>query len=330
VNGNFSGEVLLLGYGSLARRRILPALRGVEAVRTVHIASVSLSTQPAAAHECRQESKIGSILPDYRVGLAQLVPHSLVYISLPNALHATWARAALGAGHHVVIDKPAVLDAAQARELTVLAHQHGVCCAEAHAWIHHPLADTVREASRELDVTSVQAVFLNPPLAKDNFRYTRTLGGGVILDRASYAITCGELVFGEHPCFYESRILGRYGDGVECSALFTLGYSRGRVLTCLVGWDAEYTNQLELYGATGKISVQRIFTPPPELVGQVRVVAGGVERSVEVLAADSFQRMLESLCADLVRGSYQQWIRELSECARGVEQLQRERVPAAG
>ncbi|WP_020655914.1 oxidoreductase [Massilia niastensis] len=47
----------------------------------------------------------------------------LVVIATPNDTHFPLAREALEAGKHVVVDKPFVLDAAQARELTALAER---------------------------------------------------------------------------------------------------------------------------------------------------------------------------------------------------------------
>lgn len=326
MSENFSGDVLLVGYGSLARRRLLPALATVTAVRTVHRASKSLPTDAELPQDC----KSGAVFRDYPSGLAQLKPRSLVYISLPNSLHCTWALAALEAGHHVIIDKPALLDSAQAREVSALATQRGLCCAEANAWLYHPLAAALKGASSRLSITSAQAVFVNPPLPSDNFRYQRALGGGVILDRASYAVTCGKLIFGGAACAYETRVLSATDEGVECRVQQTLVYPGGRILTCLFGWDGEYANQVELFGATGKISAQRIFTPPPDFTGQLRVVEGGIERTEEVPAADSFGCMLTALCVDLERGSHQSWLQDLCEGAYGVEALQRAKVPTVG
>lgn len=56
----------------------------------------------------------------------------LVIVATPNALHAAQARAALEAGKHVVIDKPATPTAAEARALDALARSKGLVASVFH------------------------------------------------------------------------------------------------------------------------------------------------------------------------------------------------------
>ena len=48
-----------------------------------------------------------------------------VYIPLPNGLHAAWTLAAIGAGKHVLCEKPFTSNAAQAREVEKAADGTG-------------------------------------------------------------------------------------------------------------------------------------------------------------------------------------------------------------
>src|ERR1700712_5987019 len=94
-------NVLLLGYSSIAQRRVVPALAAIGAVAGIDIASVSKT--PAAGWP-----KAGTHYRDYDEALARSGA-DLVYISLPNSMHDAWIAACLAAGKHVVVDKPATL-----------------------------------------------------------------------------------------------------------------------------------------------------------------------------------------------------------------------------
>jgi scyllo-inositol 2-dehydrogenase (NADP+) len=61
------------------------------------------------------------VLPDVAALWAMAPALDLVVVSSPNATHVPYARAALEAGMHVVVDKPFAATAAEAREVGVLA-----------------------------------------------------------------------------------------------------------------------------------------------------------------------------------------------------------------
>src|SRR6202012_2070798 len=56
----------------------------------------------------------------------------LVVIATPNDTHFDYARRALEAGQHVVVDKPVTLSAAQAQELAALSAARGLLFAPFH------------------------------------------------------------------------------------------------------------------------------------------------------------------------------------------------------
>jgi predicted dehydrogenase len=66
------------------------------------------------------------------------VEADLVAIASPVDLHYPMARAALERGHHVLLEKPFALNAAQARELAALAKAHGVVAVVNHEFRHKP------------------------------------------------------------------------------------------------------------------------------------------------------------------------------------------------
>ena len=57
---------------------------------------------------------------NYEVALSSSSAN-IVYISLPNSLHFNWAKKALLAGYHVIIDKPLAYKLSETRKLIKLA-----------------------------------------------------------------------------------------------------------------------------------------------------------------------------------------------------------------
>ncbi|MEO5580018.1 MAG: Gfo/Idh/MocA family oxidoreductase [Gemmatimonadaceae bacterium] len=114
-------RVGLIGYG-LAGSVFHGPL--IEATPGLSIAAV-VTSDPARQEEARRAHSGARIVET----AAQLWEHAsdldLVVIASPNRTHAALARAALGAGLHVVVDKPLAPSSAEARQLIEEAGRNG-------------------------------------------------------------------------------------------------------------------------------------------------------------------------------------------------------------
>ncbi len=110
-------RLLIFGYSSIAERRVIPAAAKVSAIAEVSIASKS---RPRPA----EWPKAGGFFTDYDEALHE-AGSDIVYLSLPNAMHEHWLMAALAAGKHVVVDKPALMTAEVSRRAVAAARDEG-------------------------------------------------------------------------------------------------------------------------------------------------------------------------------------------------------------
>ncbi|MBK7821730.1 MAG: Gfo/Idh/MocA family oxidoreductase [Tessaracoccus sp.] len=116
----------------------------------------------------------------------------IVYVATPNSLHLEHALLAIGAGKHVLVEKPFALNAAQAREIATAATTAGVSAMEAMWTRFLPHMGRVRELARGGALGDVRAVladhgqFLSTdPAHRVN---TAALGGGALLDLGVYPL----------------------------------------------------------------------------------------------------------------------------------------------
>ena len=111
-------RVGLVGYGFAGQTFHAPVLSAVPGLQLAAVASSQpdkvLADWPEAA-----------VFPDVHALLAAQPAVDLVVVATPNEAHFPVARAALESGRHVVVDKPFVLDARQARQLADLARARG-------------------------------------------------------------------------------------------------------------------------------------------------------------------------------------------------------------
>jgi NDP-hexose-3-ketoreductase len=285
-------DVLIVGFSSLARRRLLPALVGLDKVDKIHIAS--RREMPSGVVTGRHG---GSVIRGYEKALAE-TKSGLVYVSLPNALHYEWSMRALSAGFHVVVDKPAFLNAREAADAAALAVGKGLCCAEATVWQFHPMVELLRASkqSEGRQPVAAYACFSSPALDRQNFRLIPEMGGGVIYDRASYAVTCGRVVFGQEPEGVSCTVVERDSQtGVDLSCRITLKYPAHRALEGFYSLKADYRNSLSVVGETYSLDYDRIFTPPPDYEGPAVLRRKGECESITTPKGNSFALFLNEV-----------------------------------
>jgi predicted dehydrogenase len=113
----------VLGLGRAGRELHLPALGRI---RSAEVAVV-----------CDPDPRVGAAVRDWREAIAADV--DAVLVGTPPETHAELASAALGAGRHVYLEKPAATSAAAAAELAALARRRDLRLQLGYAFRHHPL-----------------------------------------------------------------------------------------------------------------------------------------------------------------------------------------------
>ena len=304
-------HVLMLGYSEIGRRRILPAMA------RCGITSVDIASRSAAAKVAWPEGLAGIVFDDY----AEAIRHSearLVWISTINALHAGLCEAALEAGKHVVIDKPATIHLADARRLADLARHRGLLLAEANVYAFHPQIAAARQffADAGSAPTQMVAAFSFPPFPAENFRCHPEMGGGALLDLGPYAMSLGRLFYEAAP----EEVISRKLDGDRGFSVLAV-YSENRSLVGHFGHSTGYINRLNLLGKGTTLSIERAFTTTPEMVCRLAATANNAASTIEVPPADSYAVFMEAVLSALRRDDVEVFLPALLADAEAVELL---------
>src|SRR3954454_17800297 len=114
-----------------------------------------------------------------------------IYNPLPNSAHAPWNLAAVAAGKHVLSEKPAASNTAEAAEVHDAVVGTGIVVLEGFHYRYHPQferlaqivsGEVVGELQR-LDVTMAM-----PAPGDDDLRWSWPLSGGAIMDLGCYCV----------------------------------------------------------------------------------------------------------------------------------------------
>jgi predicted dehydrogenase len=127
----------------------------------------------------------------------------VVYNPLPNALHGPWNLAAVGAGKHVLSEKPFASTAEEAAEVRDAANKAGVTVVQGFHYLFHPVMQRLFALldSGELgELQRVDALIAMPEPDDGDPRWSFDLAGGALMDLGCYGL-------------HAHRALGRWAGG---------------------------------------------------------------------------------------------------------------------
>ena len=271
-------RVGLLGWSSIARRRLVPALPGSGCAVLAAVGS----RNPAA------DVPAGVPVEGYE-GLLGRPDVDLIYNSLPNHLHEEWTVRALAAGKHVLCEKPLGLSPAQVERMIQAARTHRRVLLENLMFLQHPQHEVVRQFVQGGglgELTAVRSVFTFTLADPANHRLDPACGGGVCADLLVYCAGTAGFFLGD-----DLEDLGGFSagtGGVEVTA-DGLGRTRaGQVFSFTISFRHPYECAYELIGTRGKARLEQAYTTPPEISARLTVQHNGDQTIITLPKADHF------------------------------------------
>ena len=186
-------KIGVLCPSEIALRRFLPALQQSKAFEYAGVAVAAGGEwfgEPALEQVAAEQAKAQKFVDSYGgkifAGYGELLNNpeiGAVYIPLPPALHYEWAKKALLARKHVLLEKPFCTNMQDTAELLRLAAEKHLAVHENYMFVYHSQLDWIREHMAELgELRLIRIDFGFPFRGAGDFRYNKELGGGALLD----------------------------------------------------------------------------------------------------------------------------------------------------
>jgi len=297
--------VTTLRWGILGPGRIAPRLvRAVAGcVRGELVAVASRDHDRAAAFAVTHA--VPQAFGSYQAMLA--APDvDVVYIALPNHLHAEWTIRALEAGKHVLCEKPLALAVADVDAIAETAERTGRIAVEAFMYLHHPQILQAVELARggalgrlEL-VNGTFSFFLTYP---DDPRVDPAKGGGSLWDVGCYPVSLARRISGDEP----DRVgaLARFDErGVDRTFIGQLRFPAGLLAQFDCGFAAPDRQRVEIVGSDATLVLEAPFLPEPDgPPPSLTMWRGGEATRIDVGSVDQYGAEVEDLTAAILDGT---------------------------
>lgn len=286
-----------LNWGLLStahiNRKLIPAIRETPRAELVSVASRSQSRASHYAAEWnipRAHGSYEALLEDPDV--------DVVYVSLPNSLHAEWTVKALESGKHVLCEKPLALSVAECDQIIQASQANRMIAMEAVMYLYHPILRKAREMVRHGavgEITMVRGSFSFLLDRPDDVRWDPTLGGGSLWDIGSYPVSFIRWIAGAPDRVYGWETPS--SSGVDATFAGMLRYDNELLGVFDCSFREPFRNQAEVAGTEGRLIIEHSFLVSEETRLLLYDLDGDTGKEIAVAKQDAYHSEVEALTA---------------------------------
>lgn len=242
--------------GVISTASIVPRFcRGMELSGNGIVSAIS-SRDPLRAEKAAAELSIPKAVRDHREILDD-PDIDAVYIPLINSLHYPYAKEALLAGKHVVMEKPFVLHVREAEELFALAEEKKLFLTEAVKTPFLPLYQKILELIRggtlgEIRYMDFRQSYNSGPYIS-GWNREKDCGGGVLYGNEAYFFHMAEYLNGPIESCYGNASFFESGAEQQCS--LSVRFANNTMAALAVSNQVLFENGMTIYLDHGRIVI---------------------------------------------------------------------------
>ncbi len=293
--------VAVVGLGFVAGKKIIPALGYTE---NCHLAGL-VSGGMGKLEEWGQKYSVpreGWYTYDTFDRIADNPDIDIVYIALPNAMHAEYAIRAAKAGKHVFVEKPMATSVAECDAMTAAcadANRHlGVAYRCHYSASHQEMMRLAREHT--YGAARLITAKIGFPLSGSNdWRHNSQLaGGGVLLEQGVYAIQAARYISNEEPVTVVG--LAAHADphsGIEDTVLWNMSFPSGAMANCATSYVTGM-DQIWVGAEKGFYQLSRAFSYKKRLM-----LTSNSKGNVKIKEEDEFEGQLDAFAGSIQSGA---------------------------
>ena len=281
----------ILGCANIAISSVIPAILRTDKDAKITIASRDTEKAQSSANlfKCSFVSGYDDLLEQDSI--------KAVYIPLPTGLHYEWVKKAIQAGKHILVEKSATNNYAEAKELIELARKKNVAVVENFQFQHHSQHQHVFDLLNRNEIGEIRAFrssFGFPPFSEDtNIRYKKELGGGALLDSGAYVLKATSFIMGEGFEVKSSFLSYNKKYNVDWfGGAFLVNKEKNIFSEVAFGFDNFYQCNYEIWGSKGKITSTRAFTAKAGFNPTIILEKQGFKEEIELPKDDHFMNMI--------------------------------------
>jgi predicted dehydrogenase len=282
----------IVGLGSLSINQILPAFAKCEKSKVV--AFVSGHPDKANKLALRYNVNPKSIYNYQNYDSIKDNPEvDVIYIVLPNGMHAEYTIRGLQAGKHVLCEKPMANSSAECRQMIDAAKKADRKLMIAYRCHYEPYNKEAIRIARAHELGPTQMILADAGFAAGDpaqWRLHKALsGGGSMMDIGIYALNAARYLTGEEPTEVNAMSFTDRNDPrfkeVESNVIFQLRFPSGVIANCSSSYSYFHQSHYRVMGTEARLEMD----PATWYTGnRMWIERGNKIEQIELQEADHF------------------------------------------
>jgi predicted dehydrogenase len=287
----------IIGCSNIAKSSILSAINQSQNSKLVFIGSRSLEKAKTFAldYNCEYFGNYDDVLESKNV--------DAVYISLPVGLHEEWTVKAAESGKHILCEKSISHSLDSARNMVNVCKTNNVRLMEGLMFRFHPQINYVLKQINEKvleNIYSFTGFYGFPNISKNDIRFKKELGGGILNDAGCYPICASRILFDEEPLSVLCKMNIDNSSNVDVQSSLFLEFPNSKIAHISIGYDLSYLGTYEIWAQNASIKLWRAYNIPPDHKAKISITKNMETTNIEIPPSNHFLTMIESFSSEIL------------------------------
>lgn len=220
-----------------------------------------------------------------------------VYISLPTGLHEDLVVKAANMGKHIICEKSSTTSYESAKKIINACKKNKVRIIEGFSFRFHPQHKIVIKYIKKNQlgkIFSFYGAFGFPAPNRDNIRWDKKLGGGVLNDATCYPICASRMIFQSEPFEVMANFEMDERKNIDVRNNIMLFYSNNRTAIAIAGFQNYFQSTYNIWGTKAMLSTKRAYAVPQKYETSIYLHRDDKIIETKIPPADQFKIMMES------------------------------------
>jgi len=294
-------EIGIIGCSSIGKRVIIPAIKEANSCKLGIIGSRSpkKAKNTALKFQSRKFGNYNDVIEDKET--------DLIYISLPIGLQEYWAIKAAKAGKHVLCEKSISTSHTSTKKIWKEFKKNNVKIVEAFSYRYHPQHVFVKKILKNNNlgvIHNFSTTFLLPIIpSKNDFRFNKKLGGGVLNDVGCYTINASRYFLENEPTSVTCKLDTNKKFNIDIKGSITMSFNNEKTSFGLIGYDNEFFSDYRIFCKKGIIISNKPYNTKKSETTEIHIKSNK-DKIKKIIKKNQSKLMIEEFCRKIKLKNY--------------------------